>query len=118
MLNLPRYREQAEYAAHAHEVACSGREAYGRYASVVEACLKAAGARIVFAGTASAPVIAPADEQWDDVLLVEYPSGQAFLTMLGTPEYRAIAHHRSAALCDSRLVPVTAGRASFQAKPG
>ncbi len=31
---------------------------------------------------AHAALIAPADEQWDDILLVSYPSREAFLAML------------------------------------
>lgn len=113
MLNLLRYRAQADYSQHPHETPCSGREAYGRYAQAVAPCLAAVGARAVFAGAAAASLIGPTDERWDDVLLVEYPSGQALLTMLGSPEYRAIGHHRHAALADSRLVPLRGGQPSF-----
>lgn len=114
MLNLLRYRAQADYGPHASEAACTGREAYGRYAEAVAACLAAVGARVVFAGAAADSLIGPPDERWDDVLLVEYPSGQALLTMLGSPQYRAIGHHRQAALADSRLVPLRGGQPSFQ----
>ena len=113
MLNLLRYRAQADYSQHPHEAPCTGREAYARYAQAVGTCLAAVGARVVFAGAAAASLIGPADESWDDVLLVEYPSGQALLAMLGSPEYRAIGHHRHAALADSRLVPLRGGQPSF-----
>jgi uncharacterized protein (DUF1330 family) len=49
-------------------------------------------------------VIAPADEQWDQVLLVKYPSVDAFLTMIRMPDYLAATVHREAALEDSRLI--------------
>ncbi|MGR8919012.1 MAG: DUF1330 domain-containing protein [Gammaproteobacteria bacterium] len=113
MLNLLCYRDQAHYLADAGETTCTGREAYRRYAAAVMPWLEAVGARIAFSGAASAGVIGPADEHWHDVLLVEYPNKQAFVTMTTSAEYRAIAHHRSAALADSRLVPLAAGAPSF-----
>ena len=52
-------------------------------------------------------VIGPADEQWDVLILVRYPSPTAFIDMVTTPEYQALSGHRTAALADSRLVPTT-----------
>jgi uncharacterized protein (DUF1330 family) len=49
-------------------------------------------------------VIGPDSEQWDDAVLIEYPSREAFLEMLSQPEYQAAAPHRTAALEDSRLI--------------
>ena len=49
-------------------------------------------------------LIAPEQEHWDEVLLVRYPSPEAFLAMLADPEYRAATIHRTAALADSRLI--------------
>lgn len=114
MLNLLRYREQADYAGHPDETPCSGREAYRRYAEGVVACLASVGGTIAFAGGALATVIAPDDERWDDVLLVQYPSAQALFTMISSDAYRAIGHHRSAALEDSRLVALSPGAPTFQ----
>jgi uncharacterized protein (DUF1330 family) len=65
------------------------------------------GGGVFFMSPAHAPVIGPEGE-WDVVLLVQYPSRQAFLTMVADPEYQACAHHRTAALADSRLIPMTA----------
>ncbi|HSB96070.1 MAG TPA: DUF1330 domain-containing protein [Spongiibacteraceae bacterium] len=106
MLNLLRYRAQANYSAHPHEVPCSGREAFKRYSKLSIVCIEASGGKVLFIGNARASVIGPTDEQWDDIFLVQYPSRTAFLQMIATPEYRAINFHRSAALQDSRLIPV------------
>ena len=46
-------------------------------------------------------------ETWDEVLLVEYPSRDAFVAMVQSPAYQAIVHHRSAALRDARLIVTT-----------
>jgi uncharacterized protein YjbI with pentapeptide repeats len=48
--------------------------------------------------------IAPEGEDWDDAILVEYPSVEAFRTMIESPDYLAAAPHRTAALIDSRLI--------------
>ncbi len=108
MLNLLRYREEADYS-HAPDLApdepITGRDAYGRYGMAVLPILQRVGARIVYAATASDSLIGPDDESWDDVLLVRYPDRDTFLAMTGSPEYLAIHGHRNAALADSRLIP-------------
>ncbi|MGE0484524.1 MAG: DUF1330 domain-containing protein [Gammaproteobacteria bacterium] len=114
MLNLLRYRDQADYREHPQQAPCSGREAYARYAAAALACVEHVGGRVVYVGAAASNVIGPADETWDDVLLVEYPSIEAFLDMLRSPPYQACVHHRRAALADSRLVPTRAGHAAYR----
>ncbi|ROU02127.1 DUF1330 domain-containing protein [Marinobacter sp. R17] len=104
MLNLLRFREDAEYADEDNESPCSGREAYARYSKLALNQLAKVEARPEWVGEATVPVIAPDDEDWDEVLLVRYPSAQAFLSMVSDPEYQAIVHHRTAALADSRLI--------------
>jgi len=108
MINLLRYREQAEYPAGSEEAPCTGQEAYGRYSDAVMPLLEGVGGRPVFVGLARQSLIAPAGEAWDNAILVEYPSRKAFLEMTASPAYQAVAHHRTAALVDSRLI-VTSG---------
>jgi len=114
MLNLLRYRETADYAEHSDEPACSGKAAYARYAKHAFPCVESVGGRLVFAGAAAESAIGPSTEQWDDVLLVEYPSVQAFIEMTSSTAYQAIVHHRLAALADSRLIPITAGTLAYE----
>lgn len=114
MLNLLRYRAQADYTNHPDESTCSGREAYRRYAAKAIACIESVGGKVCFAGAAQTVVIGPEDERWDDVLLVHYPSRQAFFAMLSSEQYRSIGFHRTAALDDSRLVAITPGATGFQ----
>ncbi len=105
MVNLLRYREEANYAAGSAEAPCSGREAYHqRYAAGVVPLIHAAGGRPIWSGRASFAPLAPKGERWDEVVLVEYPSRRAFLGMVTSPAYQAVARHRSAALLDSRLI--------------
>lgn len=114
MLNLLRYRKQADYTNHPDELPCSGREAYHRYAAKALSCIESVGGNVCFGGVAQTVVIGPEDEQWDDVRLVKYPSRQAFFDMLSSEQYRSIGFHRTAALDDSRLVAITPGASGSQ----
>jgi uncharacterized protein (DUF1330 family) len=109
MINLLRYRERAAYDSSADAEPCSGREAYERYGMCVLPLLARVGGRIRWRGDARVLVIGPADEHWDEVLLVEYPSRSAFVSMVVSDDYRAIMHHRTAALSDSRLIAAVDG---------
>lgn len=110
MLNLLRFRDHASYAEGSPHAPCSGREAYARYGAVAVRHVQAVGGKPVWMGDAQLTLIGPADEPWDEVLLVEYPSRKAFLTMASNPEYLACTVHRTAALADSRLIAMRAKR--------
>lgn len=102
MLNLLRFRDRARYKEVAPEL--SGREAYGLYMKEAAACVKAVGAEVIWSGRSVGSLIAPPDESWDQVLLVRYPSIDAFMAMIESTEYKGVVKHRTAALEDSRLV--------------
>ena len=104
MINLLRYREKAEYPEGSDEAPCTGQEAYGRYSDAVMPLLAGVGGRPVFVGLARQSLIAPEGEAWDQAILVEYPSRKAFIEMTTSAAYLAVAHHRTAALADSRLI--------------
>lgn len=110
MLNLLRYREQADYPADSGQPPCSGREAYARYSRTALAKVRGVGGEVEILASAHATLIAPEGERWDSILLVRYPSKEAFLSMLADPEYRAATVHRTAALADSRLIGSTVER--------
>lgn len=76
-----------------------GAEEYARYGAAATPFLQASGASIRYLGDVRATVIGPDD--WDEIILVEYPSLRAFLDMTGHPEYPSAL--RAAALADSRL---------------
>lgn len=102
MLNLLRFRDKAKYKD--GEANYSGREAYQKYSEVAFGKVQGVGGEMVWKGRALAGVIAPEGEKWDSVLLVRYPSKQAFASMLADPEYREATKHRTAALEEARLV--------------
>ena len=104
MLNLLRFREQAAYPAGSGHEPCTGAEAYVRYGAHANPAVKATGGEILFKGSAVAYPIALPDERWDEVLLVRYPSINAFFDMVMQPDYQAQSIHRTAALEDARLI--------------
>ena len=105
MVNFLRYREKAEYPdGHEHsDKDWSGARAYEEYGRSIAGPFMRAGAKIVWRGAFGATTIGPADEAWDDFLIVQYPSAKAFFGMISDPEYQAGAVNRTAALADSRI---------------
>lgn len=107
MLNLLRYRTEADYS-HAEDLApdepISGAEAYRRYGAAAMPHIEKTGAEVLFHGDCGPTVIGPSDEQWDSILLVRYPNPQAFLDMVTDPEYQSLSRHHTAAVTDSRLI--------------
>jgi uncharacterized protein (DUF1330 family) len=81
-----------------------GQERYAEYGAAVLPLLEGVGGRVVFQGAAAPAVIG--EDSWDLVLLVEYPTRGAFLEMIQSPEYQAIAHLRSEALLRGELHPL------------
>ncbi len=102
MLNLLRFRERAQYKDETAER--SGREAYSLYMKEAAACVREVEAEVIWSGRSLGSLIAPPDESWDQVLLVRYPSIDAFMAMIESQEYKGVVKHRTAALEDSRLV--------------
>jgi uncharacterized protein (DUF1330 family) len=104
MVNLLKFRQKSLYPQGSSFDDCTGRQAYKRYMDIAVEKLSEVGAKPLWMSKALVGVIAPAEEQWDQVLLVKYPSVDAFLTMIGMPDYLAATVHREAALEDSRLI--------------
>lgn len=105
MVNFLRYRDLADYPdGHEHAgKGWSGRRAYEEYGRAIAVPFTKVGAKVIWRGAFQATTIGAADEVWDDLLVVEYPSAKAFLQMIGDPEYQAGGINRTAALADSRL---------------
>lgn len=85
-----------------------GEATYRRYGEAVLPIVGKLGGRLLWQGRADSVVIGDAAaDGWDAVALVEYPSRQAFIAMVSSAEYQAIAGLRSDALVDSRLIAST-----------
>ena len=102
MVNLLKFREKADYGE--GSISCSGHEAYQKYSKTALRKVKDVGAEPIWIGNAKGCLIAPDGEEWDQVLLVKYPSINAFKEMLKMSDYQESTVHRSAALEDSRLI--------------
>ena len=84
-----------------------GMERYMEYGAAVAPILAGIGGEMIFSGTGRSALIGDGRD-WDLVLLVRYPSRTAFLEMIGSPAYQAIAHLRTEALAHSELHPLDA----------
>lgn len=105
MVNLLKFRENALYPEGFKAAPCTGRKAYQRYSAVAVNKVLEVGGQPLWMGECGPSLIGPADESWDEIILVKYPSMAAFLEMISMPDYQAVLVHRTAALEDSRLIP-------------
>lgn len=86
-----------------------GLESYLQYAREVALHLQRAGATVRYAGTAPAFIIGDGERPWwDAILVVEYPTPQAFIDMVTTPEYAKVHEHRAAGLERGDLIATSA----------
>src|ERR671926_72224 len=91
MLNLLRFAE-------------GGRESYDQYAKALsETFLPRYDGEVLYAGDGSTPLVAEAGQDWDAVLLVRYPSREAFSRMVADPEYQQVTAWRTGALTEAVL---------------
>lgn len=109
MLNLIRFRETADYSA-TPELApsgpISGKAAYELYIEHTLPFLKDSGGELVFLGEGGSFLIGPPNERWDAVLLVKQSSVQSFMAFESNEDYMKGTGHRTAAIEDSRLLPM------------
>jgi uncharacterized protein (DUF1330 family) len=112
MLNLLRYRATADYSATpqlAPATPVSGEAAYRLYMEHTMPYLERSGGRVIFFGRGGGFLVGPEGERWDAAMLVEQSSTAAFLAFASNAEYLAGIGHRTAALEDSRLLPLQEG---------
>jgi uncharacterized protein (DUF1330 family) len=91
MLNLLRFRPDG------------GRDRYREYVDAFSGHSARFGARALYVGDCDTVLVAPEGHRWDAVLVVEYPSRQAFSDMVADPDYQSITHLRTEALTDAVL---------------
>jgi hypothetical protein len=109
MLNLLRFRAIADYSAAPALMPISplsGEDAYRLYMEHTLPYLQASGGELLFYGSGGDFLIGPADERWDAAMLVRQTSVASFLAFASNQDYLAGIGHRTAALEDSRLLPL------------
>jgi hypothetical protein len=111
MLNMLRFRVTADYSADPAlrpDVPITGESAYRLYMEHTLPFLTASGGEILFYGRGGDYFIGPANERWDAIMLVRQSSVESFLAFASNQDYLAGIGHRTAALQDSRLLPLVA----------
>ena len=109
MLNLLKFKKTADYSEskeQAPQTEISGKEAYQLYIAHTLPFLEAAGGKVLFKGKGDSFLIGPESESWDMVLLVKHQSVAKFMEFAVDEEYLKGVVHRTAALEDSRLLPI------------
>ncbi|MDF2233099.1 DUF2239 family protein [Albimonas sp. CAU 1670] len=110
MLNLLRLREVADYSETpdlAPETPISGVAAFERYVRETLPLLRESGGELTLLARAHPALIGPEGERWDRAMLVRQASLEAFLAHAQDPRIAAALPHRTAAVADSRLIPLT-----------
>lgn len=110
MLNLLRFRSIADYSASpelAPENLISGAEAFDLYIQHTLPFLQESGGDLTFLGSGGNFLIGPEHERWDLAMMVRQSSMQSFLAFAEHKEYLAGIGHRTAAIEDSRLLPLS-----------
>ena len=88
-----------------------GRASYEAYSrAVVSTFLPRYGGEVVYSGLGDHPLVAEDGQDWDAVVIVRYPSRQAFCDMVADPEYQEVTRLRSDALEEAVLQPTSPWR--------
>jgi hypothetical protein len=109
MLNLLRFRETADYSATPDltpPTPISGADAFQRYIDHTLPYLRETGGDILFIGKGGKFLIGPDSERWDMAALICQHSVDSFLSFASHEGYLKGIGHRTAALEDSRLLPL------------
>jgi hypothetical protein len=109
MLNLLRFRDIADYSDSPElmpKEPVSGKQAYQLYIEHTLPFLIKSGGEILFMGEGGDFLIGPSSERWDAVLLIKQNNVNSFIAFESDKDYMKGIGHRTAALLDSRLLPL------------
>jgi hypothetical protein len=108
MLNLLKFKDEADYPADAGQPPCTGAEAYQRYQHAFTVTVAAiSNAEVLYDGPVDQIFIGVAgtnEADWDKVLMVRYPTRGHFLAMMADATYREALVHRYAGLARTVLL--------------
>jgi uncharacterized protein (DUF1330 family) len=103
MVNLLKFKDKAVYED-GRETQLSGFEAYEAYGDPMGELIARGGGSVTYTSVVDSLVVGEADELWDVVVIMEYPSREKFLELISTPEARALQVHRTAGLAGQMLL--------------
>lgn len=98
MVNLLKFRDDAQYADGRDAKGMSGAAAYGLYGEVAMAKIAEVGGRMFWAAPTAQTFIGGDLDEWDMIAIVRYPNRAAFLRMMEMEDYQAASVHREAGL--------------------
>ncbi len=99
MVNLLKYRTKAIYESEIENaLGRTGREAYNEYAKVVLPKIIALGGRLTYRGACDHHFVGDESQDYDELIIVRYPSRRAYLDMFNSPDYQRATLHRKAGL--------------------
>ena len=113
MINLMRYKDQAEYVD-GRETQLSGREADDEYTPVGP--LAAVGAEIVYAADVEDQLLGD-EPKWDRVAVVKYPTRASFIAMQERQDFQTAHEHKEAGMAETIVIggqPLEFPTAEFQ----
>ena len=92
MLNLLKFKPIAEGEEG------TGADAYARYGAAVIKLIEERGGKVLWSGRPETVLIGGANDEWDAVAIVQYPSPRTLFDMAASVEYQQIHKHREAGL--------------------
>ena len=105
MLNLLKFKARA--GGPGNEDDASGAAEYRRYGNTAVEMIEERGGKVIWAGHADQILIGEPAQDWDQVVLVQYPSRAAFLDMVSQPTYLKAHEHRESGLERTIVVACT-----------
>ncbi len=100
MVNLMRYKDQAEYRD-GRDTALSGREADDAYAPLGP--LAAVGAQVVFVADVEDQFIGD-EPKWDRIGVVRYPTRASFIAMQRRDDFQKAHEHKEAGMAETIVI--------------
>ena len=104
MLNMLKFRDVVEEG---HGIdGMSGKQAYLEVlGELFDELHPQYGGTPIWVGNGGVTVLGTQD--WDMIILVQYPSREKFVEMVNSPAYKRISEVRAASITDSRLIEMT-----------
>ena len=103
MVNLLKFKDKAVYED-GRETQLSGLEAYNTYGVPMGKLIAEGGGKVTYTSEVDSLVVGEADELWDIVVILEYPSREKFLELISSPEAQLLQVHRTAGLAGQMLL--------------
>lgn len=99
MINFLKYRPVAIYdSVTDNAIGRCGREAYQEYGTAVFPKIIGLGGSLVYKGACDHLFVGDESQDYDELIIVRYPSRRAYLEMINSAEYQEAIKHRKAGL--------------------